>query len=424
MELFTDIALRVVAVFYAFVQLAGIRRLAMDRLLDNAIAAISGKKDDSSEGRADRLRWQTLLLLLLIGGPASILAAAMMSAAIPLLALTAVLSLANVAYVLPRYVDPFEPPDPAARRNSWLATLCYLLFTLWAMLHWRNGGMTAIAQTKPVVAGIALAFILLFAVHVFFTLRKASLGKPAAFGSVASDNEAFSEEFLAAEQAEKEFYRGVKFVLRPALGESALFRADTGAVVPYDLPVEEIDYATKEDLRRWQTSLRDALDKSDPRRVRFASDTLRKAIEAEGQRLFDRLQELVGKDRIAFQPEPTPEAAACSPDRLIMRARLREWPTADAATPEDGIFPGNLGISMQLEDDLLDWSSEYDEARLAAAIDEYLSGKPDWSRERWADFEARGRALAQRIEQELAATGRANVRVDYHEPEIWPDAPR
>lgn len=423
MDFLSDIALRLVAAFYAIVQIAGIRRLTMDRLLDNAIAAISGKADRSLQARADRLRWQSMLLLLVAGAPGSILTMLMMSAGIPFLIATSALALANMTVVLPKFVDPHDPPDGVARRRSWIATFAYVLFTIWAILHWRSGGMTALDDTQPLVIALAGALLVLFALHSVYTLRKAQLG--GARSSASDDlDEPLSDEYLAALQAENETYRGVNFVLRPALGESVLFRADTGAVVPYHLPIEELDHEFREALRQWQTPVRKALDPDDPRRASFASSASREAVLSEGRALFERLRATLGEQRIRFDPEPLPHEPSLRPQHIIVRACVREWPVADAQTPDCPFFPGNLGISLRLEDDLLDWSHAFDESSIQAANNENLFDKPLWTPERWAEFAARGKALAERLREELAATGHSDVRVTYRDPEIGPDAPR
>jgi hypothetical protein len=425
MESLSDIALRMIAAFYAFVMFLGVRKLAMDRLLDNAIAAITLKKDKSPQARGDRLRWQMMMLIFVLGAPACILVAGMISAGIPLLIAVNILSLANMGVVMPKFVDPYEPPHPIVRRNSWIATLVFLLFSLWVLLHWRNGNMTGIADTHLVVLAAVIAAIAAFAFHTVTTLRKTRFGGLGGSNAWSADgDETRDEERRAAEEAEREAYRGVKLVLRPALGESPLFRADTGEALPYDLPIEELTYEMKEDLRRWQTDLQGMLDHHDPRRARFRDAQSQAEITERGEQLHKTLIEILGAERIGFDPSLRPSAPQFAPSHIVIQARVREWPTADPERPEDPIYPADLGISLQLENEFLDWSYEYDEAALAAASGEFLSGKPNWSREQWEAFETRGKALAERLRVECAATGRSDIVVSYRDPEIGPDAPR
>lgn len=425
MESLSDIALRIIAAFYAFVMFLGVRKLAMDRLLDNAIVAITLKKDKSARARGDRLRWQMMMLIFVLGAPACILVAGMISAGIPLLIAVNILSLANIGFIMPKFVDPYDPPDPGARRNSWIATLAFLLFSLWAILHWRNGNMTGIGETHPVTLAAAIAAIAAFGFHTVTTLRKTRLSGVGGSNTWSGDiDETYEQEKRLTEEAQLEAYRGVKLVLRPALGESPLFRADTGEVLPYDLPVEELTYEIKEDLRRWQTDLQRMLDPLDPQRARFRDAKSQREITERGEQLYKTLLEMLGAGRISFDPVMRLSAPQFAPSHIVIQARLREWPTADAERPDDPIYPGELGISLQLENDFLDWSYEYDEAALAAASDEFLSGKPNWTRAQWEGFETREKALAERPQRECAATGRDNLMVSYREPEIGPDAPR
>lgn len=398
----SEFGLRLAALFYAVVFFIGLRRVALDRLLDTAIAAISGKQDQSPGAQADRIRRNSLLLNMVLGGLASILAAAMIDISAFVLLIAASSNIFNLAVVLPMYGDRYDPPEPAARRKSWMATLFFTLFTFWALAHWQAGNMTSVADTHPLALSLAICGALAFSVQTLRTLRASAL--PAA----APVKPSADEDWDRARLAELESYREVAFVLRPSLQQNVLFRADNGAPLPYHTPVAELNDNDKRAMEDWQANFRQALDPDDPRQVRFRSEQAEAAFRAEGEDLYQRLRRALGDHRIRYDSQPAAREPAIHRTRILVRAAFNDWPLAD----QDGlaIYPSDLAISLRLDEDLMDWSSRYESA-VSEAGETTLH--PSWTSEEWDRYDAQGASLAERLRSELEQTGRTRVAVSY-----------
>lgn len=427
-ETVLDIALRAVAAFYVLASFAGLRRVAVDAMLDQAIAAIGGSVDATAraESRTSRLRAISQMILLVSGAVASILAGLMMAAGAFALVAVVALNFLYFGLVAPRWLDPQDPPDPASRRNSWFAGLFHTAFAFATVMHWRNGNMSALTQTHPAIlalAGVAIFAVLFQAVRLWRTVQiaRASPGSPSPGFMSETEEERLERE--AEREAEFAQYDGVSLIFNPAVGESPVLVAGTGERFrgwPSIREFTESDNRMMIDLG-WE--LRESIDPDDPLRQRFRDPDVEAGFRTRVREVFEIVNARLSPGRMSFEPDirPSPPAIETTDEyqRLDVFASIAQWPVIADGDDNRPIYPDDLGISLRLSEDLSNWTQEYELCCVLEDPEGYRSyGPPRWSDEQRADFEQRGRALAARLAAEFAATGRGGVEVGYRTPEI------
>ena len=422
LDLMLDIALRLASAFYLFASIAGFRRLAMDSMLDQAIAAIGGAQD-KREALAQERRSKAQFILLLAGGLAAILTLLMISwGAFALVGVT-ILNLLFLGLIAPKFLDPFDPPAPESRRMSWIANVVYALFALLAVLHWRNGNMSDPAGTHMVIlaaAGLAIASLIVYAART----KRQSLLKSNDAPELHDDPIIETEEERREREAERDLecrkYDGEKFIFNPALYGSPLVVARTGERLRNWPPVRELEDSQLSLLGDLNWRLRDALDEDDPSRTRFKSSKAHETFAESARSAFENIRQSLGPDRLVYDPEIRPQRVEDEQtgqfSSIAIQARLHSGCLFADGDLTRNLHPEYINISLRLSDDLMNWGHEFDSwCYRDCDNNEDFYGPPHWDEAQRDDFIQRGKALAQRLRQEMAMTGRSAVRVDFVE---------
>lgn len=408
MDAFTDFALRLIGAFYALVSFLGICRVALNLMLTNALVGIRGPgtPEEQREASAERLRAGIMLVLLVLGGAAGLALALMLDVAVPLMLAVNALSILHVAVIAPRWLDPYDPPEPEGRRTTLVATAVYCAATLWAMAYWHSGRMVAVRDAHPgYLAALGLG-VLLFVGEAIRRWRSASdlPASPLRTGG-RDDPDAIAEWEQACVALE-----GVPLLLWPAACDSSIRDARDGQPLKgWPLPVPELkDYDTL-DLYQWERDFHDALDPADPTRTRFRSAGAREAVMVRGREILAGLQARIG-DRIRLPDSDLAQTIAVFPTRVRVRAVGEEYPLIDPDRewPNQNVWSAAFGLSTGLENDLGEWGDRFDES-LIDPDDPLLADRETLA----ATFNREGRALAARLVGELAATGRSHIEVSF-----------
>jgi phosphatidylserine synthase len=399
-----EIALRLAGGFYAVVTFLALKTLAMSMFLDESIAALSSvdpetRAESARRFAGQRLRAALLLAAVLVSGLGGVALALMLELSVGLLA-AAVLIFVGMLLASPFTFDRFDPPSAGVRRRSWVAVAVLSAVFLLAYVRWRAGRMVGLAQAEPWLVFLFAAATMGFLARAVQLWRSAS-GAPRLPDFAAEPD---------SEEADFAWFDDRRFVLQLTSGGSGLIDADNGEPVPFHYPLRELTAQDRADLEAWQDDFQRAVDPDDPRRARIADDGARADLAGRGHALHARLSGKLGA-RLSHEVDPRPRLPVQSVRQLILRAQTREWPLVDGDRPDEAIMPETLGLSIRLGDDLFDWLMDYDQADFPAERPPGLYDTPDWTPERIAAFDARGRALAMRVLGELAATGRSDVRV-------------
>ena len=130
-----EAALRVVGLFYVLSGVLVVRSLAASGLADAAYSAIMGKPPHPAE-RAREVWLAVSSVLIAAGGLALVL---LLDVAAVLFILSAVLQIAYLGVIAPRFFDPHDAPDAAGRAKTWNAAIVYLVATALVVLAARGG---------------------------------------------------------------------------------------------------------------------------------------------------------------------------------------------------------------------------------------------------------------------------------------------
>lgn len=155
MNIAVETALRVVGLFYVMSGVLVVRSLAVSGMADAAYTAIMGTPPHPAE-RARELWLAASSVLIAAGGLALIL---LLDLAAVLFILGALLQIAYLGVIAPRYLDPHDAPDAGGRAKTWNAAIVYLVATGLVVLA-ALGGVLRPWHDAPVwllgAAGVAL----------------------------------------------------------------------------------------------------------------------------------------------------------------------------------------------------------------------------------------------------------------------------
>ncbi|MBX3581190.1 MAG: hypothetical protein KF810_04780 [Rhizobiaceae bacterium] len=386
-----ELALRAVGGFYAFAGIVAIRAGAMGEFLTKALIAIKGTVTD--EDRADRARTKILAVNSVLMGIGGVLLAGLLDIAAPVFLLSVLIYAAYILVIAPRFLDPYDPPDEKGRRQSRNAMWLYLAASAFVVLAWWHGLLRPVAEESAVVlaiAGVACAGIIGYAIKAFAPLRAK------ATTAFEEDEEPYNPENDVPE----------KLVVTPS-HSGGLIDAETEENIGW-LPVDVLPQEKAEMVYAWSDLFRELADPNDPRRVNLKDPARQAEIEATGRPIYDWLAAQLGPDRVAFEPVARPRLPEVFPKAIKVMADYGTDPLWYMASEEvGGIYQHALGISWSLAMDLGDWVHEFNDA---LNWDD-PGGEPRWSEQQFAEHSDRGRKLAERLVDELARTGRADVPV-------------
>ena len=399
-------ALRLLGVFYALGAGLGLRRIAMDLLLTQALSALAAA--DPRETAAERRRAWFLATQLLLVGVAGIALMALLDVALPLFAISAALYAVYLLVLAPRFFDRFDPPDVPGRSQTWRAFWTYLVATaLVAAAGWGELLRPWQEQAWPVlaVAGLLAAAMVAYGLQLMRRMQSVP-GLPRIDSTVNDRNAGLAdpqEEFQAR-------LRSSPLVLSPSWDHGGLFDASTRQPVSGLLPSDMLTEADERLIESWLGVFRDVGDPSDPQRCRFTAPDGAARMEQAGRPIFEQLAARLVPGQLRFEPVPWPRLSHYDVSAVKIMADAGNDPLWGTR----GVFNENIdahffGISWNLARDLHVWMMDFDDA-----VDwGDPSCKPRWSAAEAAAHEAEGRALAERLAGELAATGRGHVRVSF-----------
>ncbi|TCH97410.1 hypothetical protein EJV46_14840 [Roseococcus sp. SYP-B2431] len=395
------LALRLLGAFYALGALFGLRRQATDMLLTQALAAIA--RPDPRETQAETRRAWFLASQLMLVGVAGLALMALLDLALPLMLVSAGIYALYLFVLAPRVFDPFDPPEEPGRGQTWRAFWLYLAATaLVALAGWSGVLRPLRDEPWPVPALVALlaAGLVGHGLRLVRSMQRvASLPAP-------------SSEELAVQHDEEieERLRATPLILSPSWNEGAFFDARTRQPIWGRLPGDLLPWEDDEAIEAWQRLFVELADPDDPERRRFLLPDGAARLEAAGRPIFERLAERMPPGRIVFEPVPWPRRTTREATAVRLMAEAGTDPLWVASGDiQEPVYPHGFGLSWSLGSDLCLWAAQYDDA-----MDWDDPGGPAlWDEAAAAAHEAAGHALAVRLARELAATGRAHVRVTY-----------
>ncbi|MBL8578868.1 MAG: hypothetical protein JNK47_16720 [Mesorhizobium sp.] len=386
-----ELALRAIGGFYAFAGIVAIRAGAMGELLTKALIAIKGTATD--EDRADRIRTKILALNSVLMGIGGVLLAALLDIALPVFLLSVLIYAAYILVIAPRFLDPHDPPDERGRRQSRNAMWLYLVAAAFMLLGWWQGVLRPVVEESVVVlaiAALASAGIVAYAVKSFAPLRGKS------FGTSERDEEPYDPQADVPK----------KLVVTPSYS-GGLIDAETGYNVGW-LPVDILPQDKAEMIYAWSDLFRELADPDDPERTRLKDASRQVQIEEAGRPIYEWLLAQLGPDRVSFEPVARPRLPELHPKAIKVMADYGSDPLWFVDSEEvGGIYQHALGLSWSLALDLGDWVYQFEESLNR----DDPGGEPKWTEQQFAEHSERGRALAVRLVDELARTGRADVPV-------------
>lgn len=385
-----DFMLRLAGAFYVFAGYAGLRAAVMGSFLDRALAAISAKPVPRAERQ--RQYWLTFAPLGIgLGGLALLL---LWQGAVALFVLNALVQAVYLGIVAPRFLDPEDPPDAQGRRSTWIAFLLYLGVTAAVVLADQRGSLLVLEAIDPILlAGSVVAFILAYGL----VLRQL-VDRP---GRGAADEP--TEDFMPRPPP-------ARLRLTPTWGGTGLIETETG--FPWET-WEQADHLPEELTARlvaWAGLFQSLADPHDPHRFTLLAPASQDRITEAGEALLPDLRAALPDSTIDFEPvaQPVPAAIEVS-GGVVLTPGVHNWSLR--SLPEDGdelVSPQEFGLSWQLQLDLEAWGSEYNT--------DYELDPPPWTGERLAAYFSHAEALAARLRQELAATGRGHLKVEISDP--------
>lgn len=392
-DVLADAVLRLIGVFYAVACPLTVNAASMTSFLDKALAAIS--KVDPRVRSAETWRMRYLIGNAFLFGAGGILLAARLDIAAGVFAVSA-LSYTLYLFVLsPKLWDPYDPPEEPGRSQTWNAYWIYLGATAivvgawWSglLLPWREQGWPALA----ICCGVFLAFVA-FALHRLRPWQK--------FGTLSDLDRSYEAEDDGP----------ARVVLTPSWYGSGLHDAATGEEI-YWLPEKYLPFEESEKIGDWIETFHALADPHDPWRCGLKEPGALAKLEAEGRPIYERLVERMGAERVAFDPAPRPRSTQVDTPGVKLMADFDCDPLWFADSDKVGCFPAvHFGVSISLGNLLGEWQHRFD-----SSYDRADPRRQNWTKAEAKEHAVVGRALAARLADELARTGRAHVAI-YYQP--------
>jgi hypothetical protein len=396
-----EVLLRFVGAFYAMTAPFVLRTAALSHFLDGALVALGGRSSPAQR-RAERARTMILTSQVIVIGIGGIWLMALSTVATWFFVVSALGYGVYLYWIAPRYLDPHDEPDEPGRRQARNAFFVYVVATA-LVVAGHSGGLLRAGDdvgwpASLLAAGLSFALIA-YAGYLFAPKRPIASHEP--FDEDWSDAPAYDDidyERITADRA----------VLRPSWDQGALFDAEDGRPVTRIAGVE-LTHEDHEFMSAWTWRFHEVADPDDPMRCAMRADADLEGFEAHGRSIFESIRERAG-DRIAFEPRAAPCEARIVPSAIKVMADYECYALWHDGGDEVGnIWPDQAGLSWSLARDLEAWAIRYDGA---VDLDDPGAGSP-WTSDEFDTFDREGEALAARVAQEFARTGRADVPVRY-----------
>lgn len=387
------VALALIGLFYGVGAVFTIRVSATGMLLTDALSSLC--RVDPREQAAERNRARLLGLMAVLYGAGGIFLLLRLDLAAAVFAVSCALYGLYLYVIAPKWLDPWDPPEEPGRSSTRNAFFIYLGATAVVLGAWHAGALRPAAEADPWILAVAAILVLALA---GYALR--------AFQPWHRHAEVAAAEPDLAEMP-------AHMVLTPSWDGTGLVDAASGEPVWYDLSRQDMPEADWQAITAWNDIYREAADPDDPLGVRFLAPEAEAKLEHAGRPIYERLVQRLGAERLSFEPTPRPNLPrqAFSACKIVIDHNGDPLHRMEA-DGEYFLAPIRSGLSWALVNALGDWANRREER-----LDPRTPGAPPlWSPEAAAAHHAEGRALAARLAEELAATGRAHVAV-WYEPD-------
>lgn len=406
--------LRLIGAFYALTASLVLRQAAANAFLDMVLVGL-GADVAPEEQRAERLRRAILIANGILIGIGGVWLMALSSLATVIFIVCAISYGAYLLVIAPRFLDPHDEPDAVGRAQTRNALLVYLAATAIVAAAQAGGLLAPIDALSPASFWLAVGLSALIPAYggwLFFRHRlpgqKATLGVPQP-----------SDEGDLPVQDPNPPPPAWRALLVPSWDQVLV---DPSSFEPV-YEIEGIDITDEERARMgdWQSLFMEIADPHDPARQRLLQPERQDELEALGRSIHESFLRKLPPDRILFEPLPRPHVPAVFPAAIRVMNNFACHPLwHDGDVHVGDISPSELGLSSALTLDLLSWADEFE-----WSIDRKDPGGPSlWTAERYAEHDRQGKALAERLADELRRTGRGDVAVRYGPPppaEATPD---
>lgn len=386
------VVLILIGFFYTMAAIVTIRVGAMNMLMTNALSAISPV--DPRERAAERNRGWLLGLMAVLYGAGGILLMLRLDLAAAVFLVSAILYGLYLYWIAPRFLDPWDPPEGSGRSSTRNAFFLYLGATAVVLAAWQGGALRRASDENPWVlaaAAVLVTALAVYALHAFSPWRRyPRIDLPI-------------DDCMSAPLPQK-------LIMTPSWDGVGLIDAADGEPIWYSLSEKDMPQADWQDITAWNDLFRKMADPDDPLGQSFLVPDAEKRLEEVGRPIFKRVAGRLGADRIAFEPKPRPN----SPQMEFSACRIFVDANGDPLQQIEGgahhfLAPVRAGISWSLANALGDWAFRYGDR-----VDPHdIDAPPSWTQQEEAAHKAEGRALAERLARELAATGREHVAVWY-----------
>ena len=274
-----DLLFRAVGAFYVLAGWLGLRAIAMDALLDKAIAAIGSTAEDPKEAARRRI-----LACFTVAIGASGAALALLSIwALPLFLANTAFQAAWIAGGRMKFIDAADD-DAASRRQLTNAAILYALATAGVVWLWWQGGLHPWNDPAAII-GIIVACTGL----TIWYVRALSWNTRSPFAP-GSDEDAYEDDET----------RPDRVLVDPAFGYLPLVDADTNLRFSHWQWLPE-DLAAR--VEAWDDVFQLSFDPEDVMALnRFATPEQEAAYVTEAEAILTELGAIFGADNVAYGP--------------------------------------------------------------------------------------------------------------------------
>jgi len=390
------IAAYIIGAFYVFVGLVVLRTMAMDCLLDDAIAKITLQPTEEKE--------KVKSFLLTLGGILTFaggVALAMLSLwALPLFAANVLAQGGYLLWAL-KHAKPEDALEVKGRQQTINAFVLYCAAFVFVIFCWNEGVFAArwnFAGLPPLL--LEAAFILvLTGFFVWYFLIRTRLAKPAssAFGwtgGASADSDTYDKPIGAVRVA-------------PEYGCWPLWNDEGGDCLhPNDLDLSN-DLARR--ILDWDEKFQATLNNDDPAASGFATPEEEAAHLAEGRAIAEVIR-IEWRGDVILNLDGTREHLLPPMRNIAVRPSYGDWPLYNLDTGNT-LHPYDIGLSEETFDAIHDWNESFQAA--------WKEGGFKTPEEQEA-FETRGHEIVAMIRTDRPGlVVRDEVILDF-----WPDAPK
>lgn len=172
---FTAGLLLVIGAFYVFAGLVAARAALISRLLDDALATISGTPTPRAESLLSA--WMIAAANVVLAGGVALMLRLELALWLFLASLAG--QAIFLAVLAPGYFDRADPPDPAGRRQTWNAAMIYAVTTTIVAAAYANGRLQPLAGQPTWLLATAAGIVAAHAAHcIWKTLATADAPRP------------------------------------------------------------------------------------------------------------------------------------------------------------------------------------------------------------------------------------------------------